>query len=133
MFPSVDDHPELGAPVADVIVPGDFVAEKLGDPRQGVAEDGAADVADMHRLGDVRRAEVDYDPARSFGARNAEPVVLQAEEEGDFAVLPLDDDVLDLLLERNPAFIEECRQIRERMRQGDYVTYEAALEMFRQD
>src|SRR5438552_7145625 len=77
MFPSVDDHPELGAPVADVIVPGDFVAEKLGDPRQGVAEDGAADVADMHRLGDVRRAEVDYDPARSFGARNAEPVVLQ--------------------------------------------------------
>lgn len=63
----------------------------------------------------------------------AEPVVLQAEEEGDFAVLPLDEEVLDLLLERNPAFIEECRQIRERMRQGDYVTYEEALQMFRGD
>ena len=63
----------------------------------------------------------------------AEPLVLQAEEEGDFAVLPLDDDVLDLLLERNPAFIEECRQIRERMRQGDYVTYEEALHMFREN
>src|SRR6266568_9632699 len=58
-----------------------------------------------------------------------EPVILQTEEEGDFAVLPLDDEVLDLLLERNPTVIEECRQIRERMRQGDYVTYEAALEM----
>ena len=63
----------------------------------------------------------------------AGPVVLQAEEEGDFAVLPLDDEVLDLLLERDPTFIEECRQIRERMKQGDYVTYEAAVEMFRQD
>ena len=63
----------------------------------------------------------------------SEPVVLQAEEEGDFAVLPLDDDVLDLLLERDPAFIEECRQIRERRRQGDYVTYEDALQKFSQD
>jgi hypothetical protein len=62
-----------------------------------------------------------------------EPVVLQAEEEGEFAVLPLDDEVLDLLLERNPAFIAECRQILERMRQGEYVTYEEALEMFRHD
>lgn len=63
----------------------------------------------------------------------SEPVVLQAEEEGDFAVLPLDDDVIDLLLERNPTFVEECRQIRERMRQGDYVTFEEALQMFRPD
>ena len=62
----------------------------------------------------------------------AEPVVLQTEDEGDFAVLPLDDDVLDLLLERNPAFIEECQQIRERMRRGDYVTYEEALQKFRE-
>lgn len=59
-----------------------------------------------------------------------EPVMLQAEEEGDFAVLPLDDEVLDPLLERNPGFSEECRQIRERMRQGDYVTYEEALQKF---
>jgi len=59
-----------------------------------------------------------------------EPVILQAEEEGDFAVLPLDDEVLDLLLERSPVFIEECRQIRERMRQGDSVSYEEALKRF---
>jgi hypothetical protein len=62
----------------------------------------------------------------------AEPVVLQTEEEGDFAVLPLDDEVLDLLLERNPTFIEECRQIRERMRRGNYVTFEDAVQMFRE-
>jgi hypothetical protein len=43
-------------------------------------------------------------------------------------VLPWDDEVIDLLLERNPTFIEECRQIRERMKQGDYVTHEQMLE-----
>lgn len=61
----------------------------------------------------------------------SEPVVLQAEE-GEFAVLPLDDEVLDLLLERNPRFIEECRQIRERMQQGEYVTFEEALGLLQQ-
>ena len=55
----------------------------------------------------------------------AEPVILQTEAEGDFAVL-------DLLLERHPRFIEECRPIRERMRQGDFVTYEEALRLFQE-
>jgi hypothetical protein len=55
------------------------------------------------------------------------------EEVGDMAVLPLDDDVLDLLLERNPTFIEECPQIRERMRQGHFVTFEEALQRFKED
>jgi hypothetical protein len=60
-----------------------------------------------------------------------EPLILRSENSGDFALLPLDDDVLDLLLERDPTFIQECREIQERMVQGDYLTHEqvvAALE-----
>ena len=46
----------------------------------------------------------------------AEGVVLEAEGRGRYAVLPLDDDLLDYLVARNPTFIDTCRQIRERMR-----------------
>jgi hypothetical protein len=56
-----------------------------------------------------------------------EPLILRTENSGDFALLPVDDDVLDLLLERNPILIQECREIRKRMEQGDYLTYEQAL------
>jgi len=56
-----------------------------------------------------------------------EPVIVCDEAEGEFAVLPLDDDVIDLLLERNPRLIEECRQIQARMDQGEYLTHEQLL------
>ena len=56
-----------------------------------------------------------------------EPLILRSEASGDFALLPVDDDVLDLLLERNPVFIEECREIQKRMEQGDYLTHEQVL------
>jgi hypothetical protein len=42
------------------------------------------------------------------------------------ALLPLSDDVIDFLLERNPALIEECREIGLRMEQGEYHTHEEA-------
>jgi hypothetical protein len=56
-----------------------------------------------------------------------EPLILRSENSGDFALLPVDDDVLDLLLERNPIFIQECREIQKRMEEGDYLTHEQAL------
>ena len=31
------------------------------------------------------------------------------------------------LLERNPIFIQECREIQKRMEQGDYLTHEQVL------
>ena len=34
------------------------------DPRQAIADDGRAEVADVHRLGDVGRGKVDDDGAR---------------------------------------------------------------------
>ena len=77
IFPAVDHHPELGAPIADVIVANDVVAEKGGDPRERVTQDGAANVADVHRLGDIRGAEVDDDAFLGFRARNAEAFVAE--------------------------------------------------------
>jgi hypothetical protein len=58
-----------------------------------------------------------------------EPMILRREGGGDFALLPMDDDVADLVLERSPAFIEHCRQIRGRMKQGDYHTQEEVLRL----
>ena len=58
-----------------MIVADDVVAEKGGDPREGVAEDGAANVPDVHRLGDVGRTEIDHDALRRIGGRDAEALV----------------------------------------------------------
>jgi hypothetical protein len=54
----------------------------------------------------------------------AEGLVLEAEGRGRYAVIPLDDDLLDYLVERSPKFIETCRQIRERMRAGQFHSHE---------
>ena len=75
MLPAVDDLAELGAPVADVVVGDDVVAEMAGDPRQGVTENGAADVADVHRLGHVRRAEIDDDGLGLLHKEHAETLI----------------------------------------------------------
>jgi hypothetical protein len=45
-------------------------------------------------------------------------VFLESAENIPFALIPLDDDLIDFLIERNPKFIEECRQIRQRMNAG---------------
>ncbi len=77
MLPAINHHPELRAPVADVIVANDFVPKKFRDPSERVAQNDAADMADMHRLGDIRRPEVDHDAVSRFGRRHAQPVVTQ--------------------------------------------------------
>jgi len=56
-----------------------------------------------------------------------EPLILRSESSGDFVLLPVNDDVLDLLLERDPVFIQECREIQQRMEQGENLTHEQAL------
>ena len=45
-------------------------------------------------------------------------VLLESAGNIPFALIPLDDDLIDFLIERNPKFIEECRQIRQRMNAG---------------
>src|SRR6266566_22794 len=61
IFPTPDDHAELRPPIADVIVANNVVAEEFRDAREGVAQESAADVTDMHRLGHVGRTEIDHD------------------------------------------------------------------------
>ena len=78
VLPAPEDHAELRAPVAQVVVADDLVPERREDPRQAVADDGRAEVPDVHRLGDVGRREVDDDRLGDARGRDqAEPVVGQ--------------------------------------------------------
>ena len=52
---------ELRAPVAEVVVGYHVVAERAEDPVYRAADDGRADVADVHLLRGVWRRVVDYD------------------------------------------------------------------------
>ena len=80
-FPADEQHPELRAPVADVVVAHDIVAGECGDASDGVAQDRRADVADVHWLRDVRRREIDDDLFRVSGRGDAEFFV--AGEQGE--------------------------------------------------
>ncbi len=57
-------------------------------------------------------------------AAGSEGIVLESEGQGRYALLPLDDDVIDLLIERSPRFRAECLEIRERMASGQFQTHE---------
>ena len=76
-FPAVNHHPKLRAPIADMVVANDFVAEELGDARKCITQDGAADVTDMHRLGYVGRSKIDHDPTWRCCFGDAEAFILQ--------------------------------------------------------
>ena len=66
-FPTEQQHPKLRAPVADVVVGDDAVAEQPQCAREAIAKNGRADVADVHRLGHVRRTEINDRGARLRG------------------------------------------------------------------
>ena len=74
-FIAEQDHAEAGAPIAKMIIGDDGVAEKTINPRQGVAENRAAQMTDMHFLGDVRTAVIDDHGFRRSHGGNAETVV----------------------------------------------------------
>ncbi|MGA7495951.1 MAG: hypothetical protein WBX00_04410 [Isosphaeraceae bacterium] len=57
-------------------------------------------------------------------AAGSEGIVLESEGQGRYALLPLDDDVIDLLIERSPTFRDLCHAIRERMDSGQFHTHE---------
>ena len=62
-----DQHAELGAPVADVVLRDHPVAEGQHHPTEAVADDRRPQVADVHLLGDVRRGIVDHHHLRLLG------------------------------------------------------------------
>ena len=77
VLPAVNDHPELCAPVADVIIADNFVSKKLSHAGQGVTEQRAADMPDMHRFGHIRRAEINYDALWRICFGDTEPFISQ--------------------------------------------------------
>mmetsp|Transcript_790 Transcript_790/g.2883 ORF Transcript_790/g.2883 Transcript_790/m.2883 type:complete len:509 (-) Transcript_790:586-2112(-) len=64
-----DEHSELRSPVADVIEAQHLDACELEGAAQRIADDGAAQVSDVHLFGDVWRAEVDHRLAHALWCR----------------------------------------------------------------
>jgi hypothetical protein len=54
----------------------------------------------------------------------SEGILLESEGQGRYALLPLDDDLIDFLIERSPAFRARCREIRRRMDSGQFQTHD---------
>ena len=57
-------------------------------------------------------------------AAGSEGIVLESKDQGRYAILPLDDEVIDLLIERSPRFRDQCREIRGRMDSGQFQAHE---------
>ena len=71
----LDQHAERRPPVADVVLPPHVVAEEPEHAGQRVADERAAQVADVHLLGHVGRRVVDDDRLGVRRRRHAQPRV----------------------------------------------------------
>jgi hypothetical protein len=71
------------------------------------------------------------DPTTPIGeilkAARPDGIVLETESQAHFAVIPLDDDVIDLLIERNPRFRSVCQEIRTQMESGQFKTHDEVM------
>ena len=61
MLPAVDDLAKLGSPVTDMIVGDNLMTEMTGNSSEGVTKNRAPDMANVHRLGNIRGAKIDDD------------------------------------------------------------------------
>ncbi len=68
-----DQHAELRAPVADVVLADHALAAKFERANHGIADDRAAQVPDVHFLGEVGRGVIHHYGLRLFARRDAEP------------------------------------------------------------
>ena len=75
MLPAINDFAKLGAPIADVIVRDHLMAKKTRDPGETISKNRAANVADVHWLGNIRRAEIDDDTLPVLGNADAQPAI----------------------------------------------------------
>ncbi len=68
------------------------------------------------------------DPMTPIGeilkAAGSEGILLESEEQGPYALIPLDDDLIDYLIERSPKFRADCREIRGRMDAGQFQAHD---------
>ncbi|MNO93814.1 hypothetical protein D3C76_854200 [compost metagenome] len=70
-------HAELGAPVADVVLTDHFVTEEFQYAGYAVANDGRAQVADVHLFGQVRCRQVDHGALRRASLAHANVSISQ--------------------------------------------------------
>ena len=64
-----------------------------------------------------------------LAAMGADGVLLDAAGHEPVAVLPLDDELIDYLVERSPRLVAECRRLRKEMDAGDFVTHEEVMRL----
>jgi hypothetical protein len=68
------------------------------------------------------------DPQTPIGdvlsAASSDGVLIESEGKTVYAVLPLNEALVDHLLENNPRFIQECEEIRRRMASGRFHSHE---------
>ncbi|MCY3020407.1 MAG: hypothetical protein NTW87_15415 [Planctomycetota bacterium] len=55
---------------------------------------------------------------------------MRTRKDACYAVLPLDDDLLDYLLERNPRFQAECERVFREMKAGRFKTHAEVKKLF---
>ena len=77
ILPAPQDHAELGTPVPDVVVRNHMVPHKTGHAGKGVTNNGGADVAHMHRLGDVGSGKVNDNGFGGLHFFHPQPVIRQ--------------------------------------------------------
>jgi hypothetical protein len=63
-------------------------------------------------------------------AAEAGCVVVESESKARYAVLPLDDGLLDYLIEHHPKFVAECAEIRSRMQSGRSTSHDDVRRLF---
>ncbi len=63
-------------------------------------------------------------------AAGTDGIVVESQGQGRYAVIPLDDDLIDFLVERSPKFRAHCREIRGRIDAGQFQTHEQVRRQF---
>lgn len=81
----------------------------------------------MHRVSDLKTPIGEVIETAAGGG-----VLIESEGQPAYAMMPLDDELLDYLLERNPGLIEDCARIRQRMQQGESFSHADVRRMFRE-
>ena len=102
-----NQHAELGAPVAQMIVRLHRVAAKTQHPAERVAQDGGTNMTDVHGFGHVGGAEVDDDGFRAGGRVNPQVVVLGDGQQG----LPQPVRVKTEIDKARPGNLPACRNL----------------------
>jgi len=63
IFKLLEKHPELRAPITEMILSDNLVAETVKAPSEHISYTGRPHVPDVHLLRYIRTGQIDYDPS----------------------------------------------------------------------